>query len=531
MPPIFYNLQNAWRNPRQQLWIAFFILSLLSITLYFPSLYGDFIWDDTETFLNDPSIRDSSYFSSYFTEGVSNSLEKQGQVYQSLAYYRPLIRALHFFEYKVFGENPAGYHTVSILLNILVVLLAFLVVRETTRNSLVALISAIFFSVHPSHVEAVSWVYSDSYLVFSLLCLLSFYLSLRNKLAWSLLSFAAALLAQESAVLLPIALAFERYLVGEKKAFKDYKFLIPYLVLLASFLFLRSLAVGSLPITSLGFAPWLNAISTILTTSVKIFFVPDAAIALYHNKPGMFSDASVGQGLIYLAVIGLSFIAAWLWKNHRAWLFWYLWFFVWLLVMFNVGEFAQFYFMDKILYLGSLGFCVLLAKGLLTCRIKTNIVVTVVACYVVLYFSISMWRESYFLDEKTYFEKAVIFAPDFPLLRYSTGMMYLEREEYDNAEKEFNLTITLDPNYSYAHNNLGNIFYMRSEFSAAINSWQRAIYSDPTNPLPYYNIGAAYDRQGDFQQALDYYKQYMAREPNPPMELLNRIQNLQNNQR
>jgi len=531
VPSIINNLQNAWRNPQQQLWIAFFILSLLSLTLYSPSFYGDFIWDGKETFLNDPSIRDSGYFTSYFTEGVSSHLEKQGAVYENLGYYRPLIRVLHFFEYKVFGDNSKGYHAVSIALNLLVVLSAFLVVREITQDSLLALISSIFFSVHPSHVEAVSWAYSDSYLIFSLFSLLSIYWFAKNKITWSLISFSVALLSQESAVLLPIVLVLERYLVAEKKTFKDYKFLIPYFILLILFFVARSLAVGGLPITGFGIMPWLNAISTILFTSVKIFFVPDAAITLYYNKPGMFAEISVGQGLIYSGVAGLVLFATWLWKSHRAWLFWYVWFFVWLLVMFNVGEFAQFYFMDKILYLGSLGFCILLAKGLLSYCTRKNIIVAVTVSYVALYFSVSMWREYYFLDEKRYFEKAVMFTPDFPLLRYSTGMMYLEREEYNKAEKEFTVTIKLDPKHSYAYNNLGNILYMRSDFSGAINFWQRAIFSDPTNPQPYYNVGAAYERQADYQQALSYYKQYLTRESNPPADLLNRIRRIQNNWR
>ncbi|MBN4079213.1 tetratricopeptide repeat protein [Beggiatoa alba] len=527
MLSIIINLKNAWRHPRQQLWIAVFVLSFLSLTLYSPSYFGDFIWDGKETFLNDPSIRDSSYFSSYFTEGVSSHFEKQGELFESLGYYRPLIRVLHFVEYKVFGENPAGYHAVSIFLNLLVMLVAFLLVRKITRNPLIALMSAMFFSVNPSHVEAVSWAYSDSYLVFSLFSLLSFYLFLGNRKTWSLISFSVALLAQESAVLLPIVLVLERYLVNGNKALKDYKFIIPYLLLLVLFLVARTLAVGGLPVTGFGLVAWLNAISTILVVSVKIFFIPDAAIALYYNKPGMFSEASLGQGLIYLGVICLGLFAVWLWKSHRAWLFWYLWFFVWLLVMFNVGEFAQFYFMDKILYLGSLGFCVLLAKGLLSCCNKKNALVAITISYVVLYFSVSMWRVSYFLDEKTYFEKAVIFSPDFPLLRYSTGMMYLDREEFRNAEEEFNLTVRLDPKHSYAYNNLGNILYMRSDFSGAINRWQQAIASDPTNPQPYYNVGATYDRQANFQQALNYYKLYLAKQPNPPSDLLNRIQQIQ----
>ena len=173
-----------------------------------------------------------------------------------------------------------------------------------------------------------------------------------------------------------------------------------------------------------------------------------------------------------------------------------------------------------------MGFCVLLAKLLLGLQIRPAIVGGIVACYVGSYFSVTLWRESYFADEKTYFEKAVMFAPDFPLLRYSTGMMYIAREDYQNAEKEFLLTLKFDPSHSYAHNNIGNILFMRSDFAGAINSWRKAINTDSTNPQPYYNIGAAYERQNNFPQAISYYQQYLQRQPNPPVDLLGRIQRL-----
>lgn len=532
MSQILVWFHDAWQRPRQQFWMAIMLLSAVSLVQYAPSLSNDFIWDGKETFLNDPSIRDFSFFPSYFTGSVASHLEKQGEAFDSLSYYRPAVKVLHLFEYKLFGENPLGYHAVSVILNLCVVLLAFLVVRELTQDSLLALVASLFFAVNPSHVEAISWAYSDSYPLFSVFVLLSLFLYLKGRMFCSLAALAVALFSQESAILLPVVLVLERLLVAQKRMLRDFYPVIPFVLLVVVFLVVRSIAVGGVPVTGYGIVPWLNAVTTILATSVKIFFVPDAAIALYHNRPGMFEGVSLNQALIYLAVVGLLVIAIWLWRAQRhVWLFWYAWFFVWLVVMFNVGEFAFFYFMDKILYLASLGFCVLLAKTILEWRIKPVFSGALIASIFVTHFSMSLWRDQYYTDEKTYFEKAVEFSPAFPLLRYATGMMYQSQGDYRNAEKEFKITVKLEPTHSYAHNNIGNILYLRNDFAGAIEAWRQAVSVDPSNPQPYYNIGATYERQRDFAQAVNFYQQFLARQPNAPAELRRRILRLQQMQR
>ena len=521
-------LQNAWQRPSQQLWLAMGLLSVVAFAQYAPSLNNDFIWDGKETFLNDPSIRDSRFFSSYFTGSVASHLERQGEAYDALDYYRPALRVLHLVEYSLFGENPLGYHAVSVTLNLCVVLLAFFVVREITKNALLALVAALFFAVNPSHVEAISWAYSDSYPLFALFVLLSLFFYLKERWFISLLAFVLALLSQESAVLFPLVLLLERLLIANKRRWQEFAPLLPYVLLAVTFIVVRSIAVGGVPLSGYDMLSWVNAVTTILATSVKIFFVPDAAIALYYNQPGMFEGVSLNQALIYLFVVGLGVVAVWLWyaRQHH-WLFWYVWFVVWLVAMFNVGEFAYFYFMDKILYLASLGFCVLLAKVILSWRVKPAYTVLIVIGVSVAHFSASLWRDHYYQNEKVYFEKAVEFSPAFPLLRYATGMMYQSIGDYQNAEKALQKTIELEPGHSYAHNNLGNILFMRNDFAGAISAWQRAIEYDPSNPQPYYNIGVAFERQGDMLRALNAYQQYLLHQPNAPLEIQRRVLRMQ----
>lgn len=516
-----------WNHPRQRVILSAALLALFSLLLYANALDNEFIWDGTETFLDDPSIRDFSYLPSYFTGAVTNDIAKEGRGFAYLNYYRPLVRVVHLLEYQAFAENPLGYHAVSILLNALVVILAFLLVNTITGNSLLALVATLLFAAHPSHPEAVSWAYSDSYLWFSVFSLASLFWFWRQRYIPSLLTFTCALLSQESAVLLPLVLLLMRWLLQDAKQLREYRNLIPYVILVAVFLVARTLAVGATPLTDVGLLTLLNAAVTIIATSVKVFFLPDAPITLYHYRPGMFDVLNASLVASYVVSVGLLGAALWLWRCSKPLLFWLLWFFVWIVVMFNVGKFAEFYFMDKILYLSSLGGCVLLAQGLLAIPSRAALRAALVAAAVCTFAGMSLWRAAYWDNEQVYFEQALKFAPDFPLLRYATANLYRDQGKLEQAMAEYKITVQLQPDHSYAHNNLGNLYFMRNDYDRAVDAWQQALKADAANPQPYYNIGVALERQGKIAQALGYYRQYLTHQPRPPAAVLRHIRQLQ----
>ena len=241
----------------------------------------------------------------------------------------------------------------------------------------------------------------------------------------------------------------------------------------------------------------------------------------------MFDVLTVQLVLSYVVTIGLLCVALWLWRRNKPALFWLLWCFVWLAVMFNVGKFGEFYFMDKILYLSSLGGCVLLAQSLLAIPARATWRVVLVAGAVCAFAGMSLWRAAYWDNEQVYFEQALKFSPDFPLLHYSVANLYRDQGEMEKARVEYEITVQLQPAHSYAHNNLGNLYFMRNELDRAVAAWQQALRVDATNPQPYYNIGVALERKGKTTEALDYYRQYLARQPQPPMEVLSHIRQLQ----
>ncbi|HEX8748461.1 MAG TPA: hypothetical protein VF717_14910 [Pyrinomonadaceae bacterium] len=134
-------------------------------------------------------------------------------------FFRPLFILSYVVDSRVWGGRPLGYHLTNVLVH---GLNSYLVYRlslplfhpqslseESTRR--IGLVTSLLFLLHPSHTEAVSWISGRADLLatlFSLAALLAciFYMGSRRAryLLVSLLCFALALLAKESAASLPI---------------------------------------------------------------------------------------------------------------------------------------------------------------------------------------------------------------------------------------------------------------------------------------------------------------------------------------
>ncbi len=523
----------ALRRPRAQAWLAAALLAVLSVVQYAGTLDNDFVWDARDVFLNDPSIREGGHLAEYFSEGMFAAVGMEGERFAYLDYYRPLVKLLHRAEYAAFGTDPTGYNAVNIGLNALVVVAAFFLVRALTGDPRLALAACALYAVNPARVEAVAWAYSDSYLLFSLFALLALLAYHRRRPAMALGAYALALLSQESAVLLPLVLVLYHALWRGDRRWRDYLPLLAFIALTVAFLLLRRAAVGPTPLTGLPLTSLLNGAVHILAESVRAVFVPQSGISIYRYRPGMFAQLTPALVGDWLFAAGLLLFAVWLWRRARLALFWFLWFFVWMAVIFNLGQYAEYYFMDKILYLGALGFCVLLAQALLGGRflprwgLSRRWGVGLLAGLLLAHFATTLWRTGFYADEERYFLAAAHADPDFALMQYALGSLYRERGDLARAGEAFSRATVLEPDHSFAWNNLGNIHFLQGDYDAAVRAWKRAIEADPKNPQPYYNVGIALERLGRREEALDYYRQYLRLEPHPPAGVRAQVRRLE----
>jgi Tfp pilus assembly protein PilF len=122
-----------------------------TIFAYLPSLSGALIWNDSD-YVTAPGLRS--------LHGLALIWTKPGATQQ----YYPLLHSAFWLQHRLWGDNPLGYHVVTVLLHALSAVLLALVlqrlftVANTRRYPGAEWIAALLFALHPVHVESVAWI-------------------------------------------------------------------------------------------------------------------------------------------------------------------------------------------------------------------------------------------------------------------------------------------------------------------------------------------------------------------------------------
>ena len=162
------------------------LICIITFAAYAPSLKNGFVnWDDDKYVRENAVIREISVdtiaqcFSTFF-----------------VATYLPVTMLSYMVDYQLVGLDPFGYHWTSLIFHLLNSLLLFWLIFLLSRSSLVALITATLFAVHPLHVESVAWISGRKdvlYGCFSLLSMICYCYYLRTpkrgRVYWLSLSF------------------------------------------------------------------------------------------------------------------------------------------------------------------------------------------------------------------------------------------------------------------------------------------------------------------------------------------------------
>jgi protein O-mannosyl-transferase len=130
-------------------WKFLLLLCLGIIGLYFNSLSGDFVSDDYATIPQNTEIMSI-------------------KAAMSPSFFVNLTKTLTALTFGI--SNPIAYHVVSLVLYLLICVTAFIFLN-LFFSDLVSKIALIIFAVLPVHVEAVSWISGNPYLITSLLVL------------------------------------------------------------------------------------------------------------------------------------------------------------------------------------------------------------------------------------------------------------------------------------------------------------------------------------------------------------------------
>ena len=181
--------------------LAFLALGLMAAVVYFPALWGDFLWDDI-VLVDEPLIRKGTGLWSIWFQPWAMEREN---------HYWPVVYTSFWLEHKLWGFTPLGYHLVNVLLHLVN---SVLVWRLLSRLAVPAAWTvAALFAVHPLHVESVAWIIERKDLLSSLFYLTAVVAWFRfvempgwGRYVLALALFTAGLLSKSVVVTLPAAL-------------------------------------------------------------------------------------------------------------------------------------------------------------------------------------------------------------------------------------------------------------------------------------------------------------------------------------
>uniref|UniRef100_A0A9J7Y0T8 dolichyl-phosphate-mannose--protein mannosyltransferase n=1 Tax=Cyprinus carpio carpio TaxID=630221 RepID=A0A9J7Y0T8_CYPCA len=195
--------------PRPAVGVRYAALVAVCALCYSNSLWGEFVHDDIWAITNNPDVRPGSSLRSIFTNDFWGKRMADNTSHKS---YRPLCILTFKLNILLGGMTPFYFHLVNVFLHCMVTALLMLTCEQCVfEDSNFSFLTALLFSVHPIHTEAVSGIVGRADVLASVLFLLSFlsYIRMADEfphtvsvlsLALSLLLGTCAMLVKETGV-------------------------------------------------------------------------------------------------------------------------------------------------------------------------------------------------------------------------------------------------------------------------------------------------------------------------------------------
>jgi tetratricopeptide (TPR) repeat protein len=510
-------------NPRDRLLAA--AAAALVPAVYAGSIQAPFVYDDYDTIVANPSLRESSSLSFVLAYSL----------------FRPVVNLSYAVDFRLWGLEPSGYHVTNIALHALNVVLLYLVAHAAVRDwrarssevdavsaPFVAFFAAGLFAVHPMMAEGVAYVSGRS----EVLCgagFLAAWLALRRWmieggagwLAGGLGAFALALGSKEIAAMFPfVLLAYDRVLGPGHDADRAMRLRRLHLPLVALVLALAAVRLATLAWaeTPIARAPWQNVLTQaiVVLRYTRLLVVPVGQSAM-HGVWYVTSWFDL-RALVAVSLLAGAVIAAWRLRHRQPlWTVGALWFLLVLLPSSSVVALRE-GMAEHRAYLASCGLFLGAAAALESvvaagrprawawARWPAVAVLAILA-------ALTVGRTRVWADPVRLWGEAVERAPGMWEPRYLLADTLRERRRCAEAVPEYEAVLRLRPAHRDAYNNLGICLGELRQLDAAEEAFRRALGIDPGFARARANLGMVAMLKGDDQEARRQFEQAAADDP------------------
>ncbi len=497
------------------------LLVAVALGCYLNTLRGGLIYDDVNAIVRNPAVAEVDLArivttGSWFTPNGYMDV------------YRPVTTASFAANYAIHGAAPLGYHAVNVVLHAAVCVVLALLLARVTRDATLALLAAFLFAAHPVHTEAVASVVGRAEVLAALLALLAWWIVLTRRSvpahAAAALTLFAGVLAKENAITI-VAVAIAADLIYRRRLdVRGYGALA--LGAIAALLIRTAVMHGVAPLplqldNPLGTASpgsRLYSALAIVAAYARLLIWPVRLSADYSfpqfELATSLADPRVGAGVAVLLVAGG--LAAWGWYRERHVCFAIAFSALTFSIVSNAVVLIGTIMAERLLYLPSAGFCLLLAFGITTIGRGTRLTAALAALVVALYGARTIERNTVWRDAPIFFRTMVADAPRSARSHRELALLLSEENRNDEAVAEIETSLRLAPDEPMTLYNLGNVLVRAKRYAEAIDAYQRSLDRQPDLVSAYVNLGGAFSEHGDEAAAEAVFRRGLAIDPRMP---------------
>ncbi|EDV25791.1 uncharacterized protein TRIADDRAFT_23574 [Trichoplax adhaerens] len=476
--------------------------------------------------------------------------------------YRPFTIATFRWNFYLHGLHPNGYHIVNIALHAMVCSIFLFICHRLLRMSIqLAFLTAILFAVHPIHTEAVAGIVGRAEILSCLFFLLAFYTyakgkplvlsdefakttSIKELLYCFIFTFVAMLSKEQGITVIAVCMAYD-VAVASRKGFRRclYHFDSHYLKLHGSSLMWRFGLVAVYLIALMSFRVWImngqlpnfsqhdnpaifakQRLTRVMTlsylpafnfwlllyprdlcydwqmgsipliekpTDIRNFYSLCFYLWLMHNLSGLASSFLKFQQVtltIGFALLVIPFIPA-------------------LNLFFPVG----FVVAERVLYLPSMGFCIIVVLGLnqlsnwatrLSYKLKLTLGILVYA-WLIIFSCRTVSRNNVWKTRESLFRSAIEVVPNNAKVYYNYANYLKDHHRLQEAATAYKTALRIAPDHASSSNNLATITLDEKESEEL---YQKAILHNPYHARAYFNYGNLLRRKGKLIKAVEMFK-------------------------
>lgn len=541
--------------------LLLFFLFLITLSVYYRSLFGDFLNVDDHGYITDnESIRELSW------ENIS-------RIFFSVIMwnYFPLQILSYAVDFHFWGLNPLGYRLTNLLLHIANAVLVFYLLRRLLGGGMwLPFAGSLIFALHPVNVESVAWISERKNVLSGFFFLLAFLAYLRyldgrqRRIAYgaSLAFYLLSVLAKVSSVVLPLLLLLYDLCWTSRPRKEWLKDKIPFFLISAFFsvlavcVYQRQTIIpefhGGHPIFTF------LTMANVLAEYFLSLFVP-LHLNFHYDTPIVKSiwNYQLWASLSLLFLLTLGGMCAY--RKNRPLFFSLLYFLIPLLPVLNIVPLAVLR-ADRYLYLSSIGFSFFLVWGIPRILNRFNPDLrwagAVVFGLIVVGFAwlteeqtahwkntFTLWTQvirqntrfsSPFLSlaneardrgqitlAETLYREALSRTPGSPGALNNLGVLFLNKGRVEEAHSLFQRALESDPDYPDAQINLGISYWKKGEEGQAIAAFEKAKRNKKNRVTASNNLGVIYQKRGDFSRALALFREAVQEDPRDMAARLN----------